>query len=151
MGSCVGANAQYNSLANCLTECTLFATGTAVDVAGNTLGCRAHYATAAALTPAASCPAAGPYGGGTCGSRCESFCTLSQFLCTTAGPPPPYATPEACATGCAGFTLDSSGESVQGPTAGDTLNCREYHLQAAYGSSAIVHCPHVAVTSATCF
>lgn len=151
MNSCLHASAQYGSLSSCMAECAQFPVGTAADVTGNTLGCRAHFASLAAVTPAASCPAAGPYGGGVCGTRCESFCLLEQSLCSSAVAPPPYADAQACATGCAGFTFDNSGESVQGPAAGDTLNCREYHLQAAYFQSAVVHCPHVAVSSATCF
>jgi hypothetical protein len=65
----------------------------------------------------------------------------------------PYATMQACMTACAGFTFDPAAPEYD-TNNHNTLNCRQYHLQAAWsdtlGGSAFNHCPHLAVQSATC-
>ncbi|GEM_PF-2995874 len=51
---------------------------------GNTVGCRLHHAELAAKSPTSAqnhCPAAGPTGGGACGTACENYCHLADTLC----------------------------------------------------------------------
>jgi hypothetical protein len=89
---CTGANAQYPNMDQCTQACALFIKGTSTvtDTAGNTLGCRSHYAAAASTMPSINCPNAGPAGDvitasvhGFCsgGDVCTSFCTLETAAC----------------------------------------------------------------------
>ena len=48
MANCTGTNQQYINLASCTRSCPGFPVGTSADTSGNTLGCRAYHATAAA-------------------------------------------------------------------------------------------------------
>ncbi|MDP9000171.1 MAG: hypothetical protein M3O46_08675, partial [Myxococcota bacterium] len=168
MASCTGANAQYGSVPECTNACNLLPQGAASDTTGNTVGCRIYHAGLAVTMPSPHCWHAGPYGYGVCGGQCESFCTLATGWCSAAsgfdGGAPPYASLADCTTACGGYATVSSsdggpvavdgGYTATGPAAGNTLDCREYHLGAALtGSGATMqqlHCPHVAMTSATC-
>jgi hypothetical protein len=170
MANCTGANAQYaaadaGGTAECMNACALMAT---TGSAGNTLGCRyvhAGYAGTMGVVP--HCWHAGPYGYGGCGSECEGFCSLATGWCSPDGGfdsgAPPYASQSACTTACAGFAkIDNAdgggnfdgGFNAAGPTGGNTLDCREYHLGASLHSHGAMdqqfHCPHVAAASATC-
>jgi hypothetical protein len=148
-----------------MNACALMPTG----ASGNTLGCRfTHAGLAASAGVVPHCWHAGPYGYGACGTECEGFCTLATGWCSPDGGfdggAPPYASLDMCKTACAGFVkIDDAdgganfvdgGYSAAGPTGGNTLDCREYHLGAAlHGHGATdqqFHCPHVAATSATC-
>lgn len=143
MTNCTGANAQYPSMAICQSTCSRFAPGTAADMAGNTLGCRAYHATAAA-TGVVHCPHAGPSGDGICGANCEGFCSVAATACPTA-----FATTAACMTACAGFTGVAGHYTSMGSTSGNTFNCREYHLTAATADPA-THCGHIVAASPVC-
>lgn len=171
MSTCTGAYQQYLDMGECMTACALIPLGTASDTSGNTVGCRTTHAGLAkmgGLTP--HCWHAGPFGYGACGTECEGFCALATSFCSADGGydggAPPYASPSACTTACAGFpriddvdgggTLGvDGGYNAAGPTAGNTLDCREWHLDNALdkpGSSTgqNFHCAHVGATSATC-
>ncbi len=174
--ACTGPNQQYATNAECMTACKYFpvvdaGTGNTllchydhvlnalpVDAGGNGLGANPH------------CWHAGPYGWGVCGKQCADFCALATSYCTADGGftgTPPYASTADCMTSCATFTMAAGSEtaivigdggaingsySAAGPTAGNTLDCREYHLGAALQSTALqlVHCPHPAADSGTC-
>ena len=120
---CSGAEAQYSDRNSCLATCEAMALGDPDTHAGNTIACRTFQAAAAERNPAATCVGAGPAGAGVCGSICESFCATAEELC-----PDVYAS-----------DLD-----------GDSIECRVYHLTAA-SIAPDVHCPHIGVTSVTCF
>jgi hypothetical protein len=140
--------------------------------------CHYHHAQNAAITDAAGlgpnphCWHAGPYGWGVCGSQCEDFCAIATNYCTPdAGfspdsGAPPYANLTACNTACPGFAgiadantavvlvdaSNMSSYSSAGPTAGNTRDCREYHLGAALQSTSNqqLHCNHPGVVSGPC-
>ena len=66
---CTGPNAQWASLADCMTGCASFPVGTLADEAGNTLGCRINHVINASQSPAAAtlhCPHTGPTGDSVC-------------------------------------------------------------------------------------
>ncbi|MFO0724479.1 MAG: hypothetical protein U1E65_11890 [Myxococcota bacterium] len=96
--NCMGQDQQYESAANCLATCAAMDPGAAADRMGNTLGCRAYHAGAAAGNPAVHCPHAGPGGGGVCGNNCDSFCALSLAICTGANQV--YTDTADCMTEC---------------------------------------------------
>jgi hypothetical protein len=163
--SCTGTNAEYLSDDDCQAMCAQFDPGIAGATTGDTLGCRISFAELAAADPVTNCQKAGPLGIG-CTDRCRSFCELVSDLCDAKGVPS-YASTSDCLTACAGYPYWlSTGDA--GPPAdagcpipgGDTsceatnsLNCRVYHLDAAYSSSTawMTHCPHTGLTSAVCY
>jgi hypothetical protein len=60
--------------------------------------------------------------------------------CTPDGGVGVYATQPECASACATFSYrdagaDGGGEGPSGPKAGNTLNCRLYHLREATGNA----------------
>ena len=127
---CGPAAAQYDSQATCLAHCQAAAwqPGGSDDVAVNTVACRLHYATLAAASEEAACdhcPAAGPHGGGVCGSWCESYCWLAAQSCT--GTDELFADEAACLAACAAYPACE----VDGTTIGDTVQCRLHQLVVA--------------------
>lgn len=143
--NCTGDNAQYASEQACVDYCTAGAQlplGTNDDIDGNTVGCRTYHADVAGSAPGTSeaihCPHAGPNGGGVCGTTCENYCHLSDTNCTGDNA---LAFDADCATSCEAFNADGA----QGDAAGDTAQCRIYHLGVAGsdpGTSEATHCPH---------
>lgn len=148
---CTDAAAQYDSQADCLVACAdhyKLPKGSIEDVDVNTIGCRDYHLQLAVDSPddaAIHCAHAGPHGGGQCGSWCDNYCALQQANCGF-GPASEYATEGACLATCGGF-VDSA---VPGATAGDSVQCRIYHLGVAGSdaASAAVHCTHAALFSA---
>ena len=69
MGACTGALARYTSAQDCDDQCNAspWEAGKPGDVSGDTLACRATWASKAATDPATACPNAG-YGSRACGS-----------------------------------------------------------------------------------
>lgn len=148
MARCTGPNAQYADQAECERMCAKLPLGSAGDTQGNTVACRQYHA---GNTPSDThCPHAGPYGGGVCGSRCESFCAIDLATCLgDAGIPDGglgFSTNAECLGECQGWNATDP-STPSGPTIGNTLACREYHLRAANGAGAAsvpTHCPHAA-------
>jgi hypothetical protein len=151
--ACTGTNTEYLDTQVCMTMCEVFDPGIASDTTGDSLACRVAHLAAAKANPTTGCPQAGPTGAGACGSDpCQAFCELDLSLCSTQ-PTPPYPNQQTCQTDCDGFSYDAGlGDLTQ--SAGNTLNCRIYHLESAYDtdnpSAQSTHCPHTQVTSATC-
>jgi hypothetical protein len=145
--ACTGTNAEYLTNATCLDMCANMTLGTQGDMTGDTVACRQSFAQMAAADPATSCPSAGPTGGDVCGpNRCVSWCELDRDLCGTIA----YADEPSCETACGTFPYNANGETVQ--LTGDTLNCRIYHIEAAYGSPdgsilQMTHCAHTSLMS----
>jgi hypothetical protein len=163
MQNCTGANAQYSSLSECTNACAIFQPGTLADTSGATLGCHLYHSGLAAALPNPHCWHAGPYGFGVCGAACDNFCALALGWCSATGGfdggAAPYPDLATCKTACAGFaTLDGGAApgaySAAGPTSGNSLDCREYHLGAALVDHTALHqqlhCNHVGMTSVTC-
>jgi len=148
--TCGGDSEQYRSTTECVAACKLLDLGTEADGDVNTVGCRLRRAKVAKSKE--DCAAAGPFGGGVCGSRCSSFCKMLGQNCATQGTPIPFGGSEAnCNEGCGSLRFDASeGESTkQEFNGGDTLNCRQFHLILSLSDQA-GHCGHAAVPSATC-
>lgn len=139
--TCTGANVQYADEASCLAACSTnnkWPDGTAGAVSGNSFACRSYHLGAAASDANTHCIHAGPTGGGACGSLCENYCQLAMSNCTGANEI--YTDNAACMTACEGLTTLGD----VGDTAGNTVQCRIYHLGVAGSSSAnaTTHCPH---------
>ena len=164
MANCTGGNQQYETNDACLRACKFLPLGTAGDPTGNTVACRIKHAGFAKTTPDPHCWHAGPFGYGACGDECGDFCQLVTSYCSADGgltTQPPYATLAACQTACGGYVqIDSSDAGVDkdggfyasGPGAGNTLDCREYHLGNALTNAANqkIHCSHTSSTSVVC-
>lgn len=151
--ACSGDQAQYASKAECVALCERLPVGEPGEQDTNTLACRAIYAgTPAKSDPAKYCVAAGPFGGGLCGDRCNAFCQLAVAVCPAPGAGPYPAYPD-CATACASFAYrdagaDGGGETPEGPTSGDTLNCRLYQLREVVRTGA--GCADIGADSGAC-
>lgn len=167
---------QYNTMDGCMAECARMAVGSISDQGGqDTVGCRQYHSGAPAVANAAlHCPHGGPSGGGVCSGgdagadRCVTFCKLESRICqvdsgtgVTAGEQP-FADEAACLAACGtapytwvgGMAELIQGDSTNAPPDTNNLNCRQYHLMAAYNAldagSAVTHCPHLKVNSAVC-
>ena len=143
--NCTAANQQYSMMAQCMSSCAHFPTGTAADMSGNTLGCHLYHAGAAMANPGVHCVHAGPGGAGMCGANCEGFCNIVQKSCTGATPSP-FADTGACMTACGGFATDPAYSSSV--TSGNSFACRLYHATAASAQPA-PHCMHVGTMAGT--
>lgn len=137
--NCSGSSAQYGSEQECLDFCNggalAWPIGTA-DEAGagaNTLGCRQYHAGAAANDD--HCVHAGPTGGGVCGTTCDVYCDAATANCT--GGEALYADASACQAACTKMPQNGAVNAA----AGDSLQCRLYHLGAAKVDPA-THCAH---------
>jgi hypothetical protein len=145
--ACTGTNAEYLTTATCLAMCANMTLGTQGDMTGDTVACRQSFAEIAAANPGTNCPSAGPTGGDVCGpNRCVSWCELDRDLCGTIA----YPDEATCESACEAFPYNDNGETVE--LTGDTLNCRIYHIEAAYGSPdgsvlQMTHCAHTAQMS----
>ena len=150
-----GTEEEYYNPTECETLCATLDQGQPSDTSGDTLGCRAHYAQLAA-TDKSNCRAAGPLGGGVCGSACQSFCQMDTQVCT--GMNAEYdggdiGCESACMTDFPTYPTGTSYDLSPSNEYGDTLVCRMWHLQAALGGGAStlqLHCPHTAIVSAFC-
>lgn len=151
---------------------TVVPTGTAGDTANNTLACRIHHAVQAGTTSGATreahCAAAALGGGDVCGSFCDVYCELALNVCTTANNPgftgsslfSSGGTPSMseCQSACAGYpesVLAGVSQTDQVFGYGDSVQCRNHHLQAAVvegqdqASAYALHCGHASPFSAS--
>lgn len=139
--NCTGDRAQYGSVDECLAFCAhvpLEETGREVDEKeAASVACRQYWADGPSRTsPETYCLAAGPFGDNACGDRCTAFCGVVLSACPPDGDHVAYRSHPECATDCAGFSFvdsgaDGGGEGPDGPSEGDSLNCRLYWLRAA--------------------
>lgn len=142
--SCTASDAQFTTAQTCMAACPVFPIGTASDSSGNTLGCRLSEAKNASPT-AQTCAAAGPAGGGVCGSDpCVPYCALMLSSCSSQ-----FSSLSACMTACAGFAAATAPYNAMSTTGGNNVNC---YLGFAVLSTVdpTVHCPHAAPGSVTC-
>ena len=156
--NCTGELQEYPARDTCLNMCRRMDNGPAGALTGNTIECRAAHAGLAATDPTKvveHCLAAGPLGNGRCGDVCGAFCALDLAYCV-----PPrvgvaaYASASECLTECKKLPFEELSQSAYFVVSSkNNLNCRDYHLQAAYrsDSAAITHCSHTSVNSTTCF
>lgn len=138
---CSGEHTQYASTEDCLSFCRHIPAGDPHEPKATAgMYCRQWYAGNPSLTdPETYCAAAGPFGGGICGDRCTAFCQVAVSACVPETPDAgaaPYASLPKCKTECLEYAFreagaDGGGEGLDGPTTGDTLNCRMHHLRSA--------------------
>ena len=166
---------EYETLQTCLDMCQAIAWdhGNGIAASDNdTLGCRIHYAEQAANDPAKNCRFAGLLGGGRCGtSACDNFCTLDVGFCDSdAVNTPAYRTVSECLGDCKGvdggidggdggsagypyLSGNGDGGELFNTNSGNTLNCRLWHLNAAFQPGqglAGYHCAHTELISTFC-
>jgi len=139
-GCVTGDVIQYKSLLSCTKSCPAFVLGTLQDTSSNTLGCRFSHALAALESPAQNCAAAGPSGGGVCGTNCDAYCTLMLSIC-----PSVYENQADCNTSCVAM-VGVSDTVYNTSLAGDTLQCRIYHSTFAAEGNPNLHCMHASPT-----
>ena len=150
MSACTGDNQQYISKDNCLEMCAKIPVGQSSDTSGDTLGCRTYHVGVAAQSTqnaAVHCPHAGPYGYGGCGDLCPDFCARYAGQCDiTTGWGGTTACPTTCAT-VAGSDGGAFFTDAGGVSSGNTMECRQYHLEAAYTTDGGGgHCDHSSAT-----
>ncbi|MBM4342507.1 MAG: hypothetical protein FJ100_03925 [Deltaproteobacteria bacterium] len=138
---CTGENAQYKDEAECVTYCKTqgkLPVGTADDKTVNSVGCRTYHAGAAKDDPKTHCSHAGKSGDNVCGTWAENYCHLAVANCTADNKI--FADNAACLAAAATAKKDGKANDA----AGDTLQCRIYHLGVAGtdAPSAKTHCPH---------
>ncbi len=123
---CTEGNQQYPDRATCILTCdALPRTGEAA--LSNGVECRSAQANLAISTGEAGthCPAAGPFGKGSCGSTCEAYCELQAKIC-----PDNLAGISDCVGSCAALKVSGVYDLSQIQT-GDTLECRVAALSRA--------------------
>jgi hypothetical protein len=126
MKNCTGANAAYPGLDECLVECGDMTPGSYGD-SKNTLGCRQAHADLAAGDPAKNCGAAGSFGAGVCGDRCDGFCM--QVINRCGGQAIVYNNEATCLSDCSTLFKFDPNQPELAPDGGNTLNCRMYQLK----------------------
>jgi hypothetical protein len=148
--ACTGLNQQYLNDEACLAYCRAMDLGVAGESGKDTLACRVSFARQArTIEPSTNCRIAGPLGGGVCGSdACVNYCKLNRTLCQDQA----FALTAECVTACSTWPFDPT-LAVQADEDKNSLNCRNYHLQAAFAApnQDAIHCPHTKAVSDTCF
>jgi hypothetical protein len=141
MQVCTNANQQYLDMTTCTAMCAKLTTGDAGVMTGNTLACRGYHLSVAAMSAQNAnmhCPHAGPYGFGQCGNECEDFCALYNAQCGANN-----FGGGGCTQACPNITNPASTSFLN--STGNTLDCREYHLENAYKNgdmNGAGHCMH---------
>lgn len=142
---CTADRAQYAGGEVCLGVCAALPPGNPNDQLGNSAACRRSQAVQASEMPDTFCGAAGPTGDGVCGAQCETFCGLATTICS--GDFEQWPDVPSCIADCMQFPDDV--EYNTSVINGDSYACRAYHLTVASLDPG-VHCPHIALVSATC-
>ena len=130
---------EYDNEAACLAQCGQWPVGDPAAIDGDSLGCRTYHVTVASGTePNVHCPHAGPSGAGVCVSpdapTCADYCGVYFDNCKDNLNL--YDDEADCLATCASWYPGIKDEVVR-----DTVGCREYHANAAFGDPD-VHCPH---------
>jgi hypothetical protein len=134
---------------HCIAMCGAWPLGSDSDIMGNTLGCRAYHAVAAASSPT-HCFHAGPYGAdfasgnATCGTQCEAYCSIMLLKPGCNDTLRAFNTMAECTAACA---LIPSNISNYEATTGNSLQCRIYHAKVAFSGGQTTldaHCAHAA-------
>ena len=157
MQNCTGQNQEYTTLETCVAMCQHLEPGLVGDTTNDSLECRNYHAGAAAGDPNFHCRHAGPLGAGHCGTDvCNAFCLLDVALCGNMSTPPYPGGEVPCHAACVKYQyVQANAGDLTLTDRSDTLNCRLYHLEAAYdpanSSAAPTHCPHTATVGVHCF
>ncbi|MBK06475.1 MAG: hypothetical protein CL920_02165 [Deltaproteobacteria bacterium] len=145
MANCTGANAQFSDRKACETWCVGRIDGAWDATQGDSIACRAYYASFPAVRdPAKHCPAAGPAGGGVCVDTrqvaCKAYCDNVMANCSSVGKI--YSHRIQCEYACRGMPIGNAGD-----TKGNSIYCRAYHAGAPAKTNPALHCPHASISS----
>jgi len=158
IATCTGTNAYFQSKTDCLAECMAYpdsANPTNLSyavISGDSWDCRAYHVGVAASyvgsdasAVALHCGHSNQSGAGTCGDYCMNYCDDMAYYCT--GNNAQYKSNQDCLTACYKYPRDYSG-TVQDPVAaGNSFECRKYHVMfAALANLPAIHCPHAGPT-----
>lgn len=161
MDVCTGSNVQFPTIGTCFNACRYYPPGDPSDTIENSLTCRAFHLVAGSTSAEDAdghCLHSGIYGYGGCGNPCDPFCTIAMDWCGKSASGALFASMTACQTECATW-LDEPGPSLagvaynaDGPTTGNTRDCRQYHLTTSLRSKADrdTHCPLAGANSTAC-
>jgi hypothetical protein len=114
MQACTGTSAMYPDRDACISVCGKLPHG---EVSlSNSIECRSAQAELAVTTgePVTYCPAAGPYGAGTCGTTCKGYCSLLAQVC-----PDDLANIKDCEASCQALK-NANGYDLASLATGDT-------------------------------
>ena len=145
---CTGPNQQYIDRAQCLAVCAALPEGLEGS-SSNDATCRhenslnVRYAAGSELP--AFCLAAGPTGGGVCGTECEAYCALMDAICTEeAAYESRYQNVEDCLEECPTLPVSPETYAASDPAIADGghLQCRIYHVTSAAVVTPGEHCRH---------
>jgi hypothetical protein len=145
--TCTAEFQEYQTPEACLSTCGQIPLGAESDTSGDTVGCRMHNVQLAKDTGELGdyCPISGPVGGGSCGDRCENFCTLFVPTCAAYTAITDQA---SCLTFCQ-TSPDNAVWDPQDPNQKDhdaSIQCRIWHLANAVLDPTL-HCGHAAGTT----
>lgn len=141
--NCTGEFAQYTTRANCINACGALEPGDENEPIGNNVACRAQAARSAAGAGASElCANAGPAGEGSCGGKCEAWCTYFDAACPSQST---FVRDENCIAACEALPSEPGFDSQI--LTGDSIECRIYHANVALGGKeqAAIHCRHAQV------
>ena len=135
--NCTGESQVYQSEDACRATCAILRVEVESDP--QAVSCRTEQARLAGTVGEKNihCPAAGPGGNGVCGSdNCTSYCSIMLSTCGDA-----FTDIDECIANC-DTAVDLGGYDVS-KTAGDSVQCRLYHVTAATLAPS-THCGHSA-------
>jgi hypothetical protein len=152
--ACTGANLIFGSKDKCLAECGAYPKDSSANLytipsTKDTVDCRTYHGSIAisnagnADLVAAHCGHANASGGeGTCGTGCENYCDAMAKYCN--GTNQKFSNASTCMNACKKYPHDYSGTPKNPVAAGNSFECRKYHVIAASVGSTALHCGHAA-------
>jgi hypothetical protein len=150
---CTGVAEQYHDRAQCMKICHYFPLG---DSSGkgdgadeNSVTCRLKYVEKMKYGLGAEvtnyCRQAGPSGDGTCGTPCQSFCSVMMQVCTEDNAEANHFASEAeCLAACDALPAATVHYSDTDPSVSDGNHalCRIFHVNSAAMADPLEHCEH---------
>lgn len=120
---------------SCMAACEGFPTASPGQTSAGTdsIECRV------AAARAGSCEAAGPSGGGQCGTVCQAYCDQVETHCEGRV----YPDRATCETNCGRLRTDETAKISTGER--NTVECRLYHATYPAAFDPDTHCPHAGV------
>lgn len=128
---CAGANAVYESKAQCMAVCALLDKGKNSDTTQNTVGCRKYHSYNAVSGPSSHCPHTAATGDGHCGSSCDAYCPLLETACPAEFQSTFPGGQSDCATECTKIPGALDDKYFTQQTVKDTMRCRVTNLSRA--------------------
>jgi len=151
--ACTGTNLIFANKGTCLAECFAYPKDPSANLyttpaSQDSIDCRAYHAnlafgSATADLIALHCGHANTSGGGaTCGTGCDNYCDAMSLYCN--GTNVKFSDRPTCMTACQKYPHDYSGTPSTPVTAGNSFECRKYHVIVASMGDTTLHCGHAA-------